>query len=49
MGKKLFQCKECGLWYNEQEIARKCFDYCRKYHSCNLEIIKHAVAKPPKK
>lgn len=46
---ELFQCKECGLWYKEEEIAKKCFEYCSTRHSCNLEIIKHAVAKPPEK
>ncbi len=40
---KLFMCSECGKSYNEAEWAQKCSAWCREHHSCNLEIIKHAV------
>mgnify|MGYP001592468639 CR=1 FL=1 len=41
--KKYFQCEECRMFYLKNEIAEKCENWCRKYSSCNLEIIKNAV------
>ena len=44
--KKLsYMCKECNMMYKEKELAKKCEDWCRKYKSCNTEIIKHAIKK----
>ena len=40
---KKFLCEECGMVYLEKDMAQKCEDWCKKYKSCNLEIIKHAV------
>lgn len=39
----LFQCEECDLQYHEREWAEKCEAWCREHHTCNLEIIAHAV------
>ena len=39
----LYQCEECKLLYKDEEIANKCEQWCKRTHSCNLEIIKHAV------
>ena len=41
--KKLYQCPICRLRYQEKEWAVKCEDWCKKYKSCNLEIIKHQI------
>ena len=41
--KKLFQCKECGLYYKTKEMVQKCELWCKKHKSCNLEITKHAL------
>lgn len=38
-----YKCQECGLEYKEKKWAEKCQDWCSKYKSCNLEIIKHAI------
>lgn len=40
---KVFVCPECGLSYKDVEWAKKCAAWCKEHHSCNLEIIKHAV------
>ena len=40
---KLFQCKECGLRYREEKIAKECERWCGEHQSCNLNITKHAV------
>jgi hypothetical protein len=39
----LFQCPACKMRYKEKKWADQCFDWCRIHHSCNLEIIEHAV------
>lgn len=39
----LYKCEECGLSYQEKEIAEKCQVWCKETNSCNLEIIKFAV------
>lgn len=41
--KKLYQCPECGLWYEDKVWKDKCEAWCKEHHSCNLEIIKHAI------
>jgi len=38
-----YQCEQCLMWFHDREIAQKCEDWCKKYKSCNLEIIKQAV------
>lgn len=38
-----FKCEVCGLLYKDKEWALKCREWCARYQSCNLEIIKHAV------
>lgn len=42
-GKTLYQCEECGFVYEQKEWAEKCQDWDEKHHTCNLEIIEHAV------
>ena len=39
----LYQCEECGLHYEDEDIAKKCQAWCAETQSCSLEIIKHAV------
>lgn len=43
LDKKLYQCEECSLKYSDKEWAEKCEAWCKKYKSCNLEIIDHAI------
>jgi predicted ATP-dependent serine protease len=38
-----YQCQECGFYYQEREWAKRCEEWCKKYKSCNLEIIKHSI------
>jgi len=38
-----FMCEECNMYYKTKELAQKCENFCNKYHSCSLEITKHAV------
>ncbi|MBI2550097.1 hypothetical protein HYV83_02850 [Candidatus Woesearchaeota archaeon] len=42
-GKSFFVCGECGFAYGTENLAHECEDWCRKHHSCSLEITKHAV------
>jgi len=39
----LYVCEECWLVYRERRWAEQCEEFCSKYHSCSLEITKHAV------
>ena len=41
--KVLYQCPECGLRYQDEEIAKQCEAYCKEYNGCSLEITKHSV------
>ncbi len=40
--KKTYQCEECKLFYNDFIWAEKCEEWCKKYHTCNVEITKHS-------
>lgn len=40
---KTYKCSECGLSYTDKDLAKKCEEWCRKYHTCNVEIMKHSV------
>lgn len=42
MEENLYQCKECGLHYNDKTTAVKCEAWCKERKSCNLEITKHS-------
>ncbi len=39
----LFQCAACKMRYKDKKWADRCFEWCTEHHSCNLEIIEHAV------
>ncbi len=41
--KAIYQCPECGLHYQNQEVAKKCEVWCREHKSRNLELIKYAA------
>ncbi|MDO8513035.1 MAG: hypothetical protein Q7S37_00840 [bacterium] len=40
---QLYECPECHLLYKEKEWMNKCEAWCKEHHSCNLEIIAHAI------
>ncbi|MDO8512977.1 MAG: copper-translocating P-type ATPase [bacterium] len=42
---KLYECPECGLQFEDEKWAKRCEEWCKKHHSCNLEITSHAVDK----
>lgn len=42
-GQTLFVCQECESAYAEREWAVKCEKWCKEHHTCNIEIIRHAV------
>lgn len=41
--KKFCQCEECGLQYENRELAEKCETWCKEHKSCNIEITEHAI------
>lgn len=44
-GRTLYVCEECGYAYPEKAWARRCEEWCKKHHACNLEITRHG--EPP--
>lgn len=42
-GNEYYQCEICKFYYKERSLAEKCQEWCSKYHSCNVDITKHAV------
>ncbi|MBS3126690.1 hypothetical protein J4228_00835 [Candidatus Woesearchaeota archaeon] len=38
-----YLCPQCNMKYAEKSTAEKCEAWCKKYHSCNINIIKYAV------
>ena len=43
---KYYVCEECNFAYKDKETAMKCEKWCKKYHSCNIEITKDAINIP---
>jgi hypothetical protein len=43
--KNIYFCTECGMAYAENKWAKKCEKWCLKHHTCNIEIVKHAIRK----
>lgn len=41
--RKTYRCEECGLFYNNKSWAKKCWDWCKKHNSCNINITKHRI------
>jgi hypothetical protein len=39
----VFQCPACKMSYKDKKWADACFAWCKEHHSCNLEIMEHAV------
>ena len=40
---KLYQCPECGLHYEDEQIAMQCKAYCKEHNGCSLDITQHSV------
>jgi hypothetical protein len=42
---KGYICIECNMIYKIKSLAEKCEAYCKKFKSCNTNIIKKAIKK----
>lgn len=40
---KIYRCKNCGLHYASEKMAKKCYDWCKKKGTCNIEITKSSI------
>ena len=40
MVKEIYVCEACNFLYEMKELAKKCESWCKKHHSCNIEITK---------
>ncbi len=41
--KKLYKCPECGLHYEDEQLAKQCEAFCKENNGCSLEITAHSV------
>lgn len=41
--KRYYICEECNFAYKDRKTAEKCEAYCKKHHSCSIDITKYAV------
>ena len=41
--REYYKCPECGMRYTDKVWAEKCEAWCKEHHTCNIEIIQHAV------
>jgi hypothetical protein len=41
--KVLYQCPECGLHYENEQIAKQCEAYCKEHQGCSMDITKLSV------
>jgi len=41
--KKVYECEACNFFYESNELAEKCEQWCTKHKSCNMDITKHAI------
>ena len=41
--KTRYECEECGFIYGDNNLAEKCESWCKKNHSCNLDITKYSI------
>ena len=44
---KTYQCEECGMHYLDEDVAKKCEEWCKKYNSCHIDYIKQALENQP--
>jgi len=40
---KKYKCENCGLHYDNKEMAKKCYDWCKKNGTCNIDITKNSI------
>ena len=38
-----YRCEECKFAFEGRKFAKKCEEWCKKNHSCNIEITAYAV------
>lgn len=41
--KEEYVCEDCGLHYENKEMADECFAFCTKNNACSIEITKHSI------
>lgn len=40
---KLYECPECGLHYESEDVMKECEAWCKENKSCNVKITKLAA------
>lgn len=39
----IYSCKVCGLHYEDEGLAGKCYAWCSRHSSCNLAIARQSI------
>jgi hypothetical protein len=39
----LYECEACHMFYEDEQWAKKCEEWCIEHKTCNIEIMKHAT------
>lgn len=42
-GEKVYECRACGLHYENENLAVQCETWCTKNLSCNVDIARSSV------
>lgn len=40
---KKYECKNCGLHYDDKKKAEECNKWCDKHGTCNIDITKYSI------
>lgn len=43
MADQTYECRECGLHYQDEDTAKACYDFCSKYQACSIEITQYSI------
>jgi hypothetical protein len=39
----MYKCSECGLHYEDEQLADECYKFCKEYKACSLKISQQSV------
>ena len=42
-GKTVYQCEDCGLHYEDKDIATQCENFCREKGMCSMELTAQSI------
>lgn len=43
MSDMVFECRECGMHYKDEEWMKKCQEFCAANQACSIEIVRFSI------